>query len=320
MHVRQLGRTNLSVSVVSFGAGPVSGLMTGTDCNRQLATVAAAIKAGINWFDTAPGYGQGSSETNLGRVLAELRASESVQIATKVRIPDDPQEPVADFVRRSVEESLARLRVARVSLLQLHNGLTARRGDAPSSITPADVLGPNGVLSAFRQLQKSGVVGFLGLTGTGQPEALRTVIHSGEFDTVQAPYNLLNPSAGTSAISPSGSTHYGNIFADCLKQRMGVFAIRVFAGGALLGQPPSTHTLKTPYFPLALHQSDLQRAERIRVLLGNQLPMSELAVRFALAHPLVTSAILGLGDPDQVNEIVNSPLDAPLAMSILKFL
>ena len=55
MIVRTLGRTGLRVSAVSFGAGPVSGLMTGTDADLQHATVARAIERGINWFDTAAG-------------------------------------------------------------------------------------------------------------------------------------------------------------------------------------------------------------------------------------------------------------------------
>ena len=72
MQYRTLGRTGINVSVISFGAGPVSGLMTGSDVNAQRDVVAAAIGAGINWFDTAPGYGAGSSETNLGRALSEI--------------------------------------------------------------------------------------------------------------------------------------------------------------------------------------------------------------------------------------------------------
>src|SRR5262245_50430758 len=129
MRYRVLGRTGLDVSVVAFGAGPVSGLMTGDDADPQAATVAAALAAGINWFDTAAGYGYGASETNLGRALANLGAADQVHVATKVRIQVDAAEPIADVVRRSVEASLGRLRLSQVTLLQLHNGLTTRRGE-----------------------------------------------------------------------------------------------------------------------------------------------------------------------------------------------
>src|SRR5690242_12868138 len=103
MRYRVLGRTGIDVSVVAFGAGPVSGLMTGADADLQTATVAAALAVGVNWFDTAAGYGDGASEANLGRALADLRAADRVHVATKVRLPAGASEPTADVVRRSVE-------------------------------------------------------------------------------------------------------------------------------------------------------------------------------------------------------------------------
>ena len=69
MEYKTLGRTGLRVSRVAFGCGPVSGLMTGDNHDLQTEVVRAAMDCGINWFDTAAGYGQGSSERNLGRLL-----------------------------------------------------------------------------------------------------------------------------------------------------------------------------------------------------------------------------------------------------------
>jgi aryl-alcohol dehydrogenase-like predicted oxidoreductase len=307
MIYRALGRTGLRISAIAFGAGPVSGLMTGTDTDAQRAAVTRAIEAGINWFDTAPGYGQGKSEENLGRVLADLGAGE-VHVATKFRLTDDAFANVGDFVRRSVEESLKRLRLSRVTLLQLHNGITRSRGDEPASITPLDVLGP--VSDAFERVRREGLVDHLGLTGTGDPTALREVIHSGHFETVQVPFNILNPSAGLACETP-GEVNYGNIIADCAAKGMGVFAIRVFAGGALVGQPPSAHTLKTPYFPLELYERDQSRAQRLHEKLGDRLPPAELAVRFALTCSGVSSAIVGFGSAQHVEEIAGFRLDAP---------
>lgn len=310
MRYRVLGRTGIHVSVVAFGAGPVSGLMTGTDADLQTATVAAALAAGVNWFDTAAGYGDGASETNLGRVLAELGAADRVHVATKVRLPADATGPVADAVRRSVEASLGRLRLPRVTLLQLHNGLTRRRGDEVASVSPADVLGPGGVLDAFRRMRDEGLVRHLGLTLTGHPDAMREVVRSGGFDAAQVPYNLLNPSAGGPAVA--GEADYGNVTADCAATGTGVFAIRVFAGGALLGEPPGAHTRKTPYFPLALHERDAARAGRVRAAVAGRWPMAEVAVRFALGHPAVASAIVGFGSPAHVAAVAGVPFDEPL--------
>ncbi|HSQ56304.1 MAG TPA: aldo/keto reductase, partial [Gemmata sp.] len=283
---RTLGRTGLRVSAISFGAGPVSGLMTGDDRDLQHATVKRAIDAGINWFDTAAGYGNGKSEANLGRVLEELGAKERVYVATKVRIPADAFTDVAGYVNRSVEESLSRLGLSRVPLLQLHNGITRERGDEPASVAVADVLGPRGIVEAFRELRAAGLVEHFGLTGTGQPDAIRQVIASGEFETIQTPFNILNPSAGQTDAA-AGDSDYGNIFGDCAARGIGVFAIRVFAGGALLNQPPSAHTLRTPFFPLSLYERDLERARRVRERLPKGTSMAEAAVQFALGHPAV---------------------------------
>ncbi len=308
MQYRTLGRTGIKVSAISFGAGPVSGLMTGSDANAQRDVVAAAIEAGINWFDTAPGYGAGRSESNLGRGLSEINSAQPIHIATKVRIPLDSTEPISDLIRRSVDESLQRLRVSSVTLLQLHNGITTGRGDEPSSITPDDILSRSGVADTFDRLRDEGLIRHTGLTGTGQPLAMKAVIRSGRFDTVQTPYNALNPSAGAIAHPRSGErgyddTDYGNILSDCAEMRMGVFAIRVFAAGALLGQAPSVHTLKTPYFPLDLYQRDAARAELLRAELGDGKSMTEFAVRFVLSHSAVSSAIIGFGSPSHVSEL-----------------
>jgi aryl-alcohol dehydrogenase-like predicted oxidoreductase len=98
---------------------------------------------------------------------------------------------------------------------------------------------------------------------------------------------------------------------------MGVFAIRVFAGGALLGQPPGAHTRKTPYFSLALYERDAARADRLRELAGDRRALAELAARFALSHPAVSSAIIGFGSPAHVDELARSKFDAPLPSDVV---
>ena len=84
MLFRQLGSTGLAVSAISFGAGPVSGLLTSmTAVETEQGVIARAIKQGINWFDTAATYGHGRSEANLGTVLAELGPDPPVHVETK---------------------------------------------------------------------------------------------------------------------------------------------------------------------------------------------------------------------------------------------
>jgi aryl-alcohol dehydrogenase-like predicted oxidoreductase len=275
--------------------------MTGDDEAAQVATLRKAIELGINWIDTAAGYGQGKSETSIGRAIRQIPAVDPIHIATKVRLELDQLNDIRGAVRRSVEASLNRLGVSRVMLLQLHNGLTAQRGDEAFTITPSDVLRSGGVLDAFRELRDNGLIQHFGLTGTGQPAAMREVVRSGGFDTMQVPYHLLNPSAAQ--VMPAGfeETDYGNIIADCAAMNMGVFAIRVFAAGALLGQEPSAHTHKTPFFPLDLYLRDRQRASQ----LANGGSLKEAALRFVLDDSRVHSAIIGFGSPDQVEELAS---------------
>jgi aryl-alcohol dehydrogenase-like predicted oxidoreductase len=306
MQYMVLGRTGLTVSRLAFGAGPVSGLMTGDDESAQHETVLRAISLGVNWLDTAAGYGQGKSESSLGRVLQALPSEtrSQVHVATKVRISLTNSESIGSQIRRGIEDSLKRLQVSRVTLLQLHNGITRSENDEPFSITPRDVLEASGVLPAFQQLQREGLVDWIGLTGTGEPESLRTVIRSGSFDTVQLPYNLLNPSAGQDMPADFTERNYGNILADCLQQRMGAFAIRVYAGGALLDQQPSAHTLTTPFFPLDLYHRDAEQARWLSQQAGAE-PLQKKAVRFTLSHPAIHSAIIGFGAPEHVDEAVS---------------
>lgn len=313
MIYRALGRTELKVSHVAFGAGPVSGLMTGGESARQRAVVQRAVECGINWFDTAATYGAGQSEESLGEALDALGVAQQVHLATKVRFMSEDLADVRSHVRRSVRESLQRLRVDRVTLLQLHNSVTAKRGDEPTSITPEDVLGPGGVLEAFQELRSSGEVQFLGLTGIGQPQALAQVIDSGAFDTIQTPYNMLNPSSGRPTPESFSGTNYGDIIARCQRQQMGVFAIRVYAGGALAGNAPSAHTLQTKFFPLNLYEQDVLISARLCDVLGcHRDELTSIGLRYVISHPGISAAIVGMGEPEHVDCALHAIEAGPL--------
>jgi aryl-alcohol dehydrogenase-like predicted oxidoreductase len=298
---RRLGRTGLLVSEISFGAGPVSGLMNGTDSVRQLHVLKTALQYGINWIDTAAGYGNGTSEQSLGAALQELDPQQHIYIATKVRILRASGVSVRQQIENGIAESLHRLRRSHITLLQLHNAVTEHPDQEPFSLTPDEVLAPDGVAAVFAELQHSGIIACCGLTGTGQPAALRQVLHSRRFDTLQIPYNRLNPSAGMRPPPNSSQTDYGNLLDDCQRLDLGAFAIRVLAGGAVAGNPPSAHTLTTPFFPLSLYQQDLQRAQTMTAAegIGEAVPN---AIRFALQHPAVCSAIIGFAAPHEVQE------------------
>lgn len=289
---------------LAFGAGPVSALMTDAAArDGQLTTVQRALALGVDWFDTAATYGNGASEASLGRVLRELGAGSAVRIGTKVRLAADQLGDIPGAVRASVEGSLRRLGVDSVALLQLHNSITRQRGDQPTSITPEDVLRPDGVLNAFEQLRREGLVQHFGLTGLGDEESLDEVLKSGAWATMQVNLNLCEPP--------------GLLIAATLGRRPALLAIRVFAGGALAGKPPSAHTLTTKFFPLPIYERDLRRAEAMRRLLPVDVSLPEAAVRFTVHHARVTSAIIGFSSPEEIEDAARWAANGPLPDEVI---
>jgi aryl-alcohol dehydrogenase-like predicted oxidoreductase len=125
MKYRKLGRTELSVSEIGFGCGNVGGLIIRGSHKEQLEAVELALGLGINYFDTAPSYGNGRSETNLGKVLSELKPN--IVLASKVGISFNQLENIPDTVEQSVEASLDRLQRDHVDILQLHSRIALTR-------------------------------------------------------------------------------------------------------------------------------------------------------------------------------------------------
>src|ERR1041384_2009283 len=120
MQLRVFGRTGMQLSVVGFGGGAVGGFMVRGDPADQERTIARALAAGVNYFDTAVQYGDGESEKNLGRILQELKPADAVG-GTKVRVPASEFGRIAETIMTSLDGSLARLRRERVDIFHLHN-------------------------------------------------------------------------------------------------------------------------------------------------------------------------------------------------------
>src|ERR1700687_2314324 len=133
MQLRVFGRTGMQLSVLGFGCGAVGGIMVRGDPADQERTIARAIAAGVNYFDTAVQYGNGESENNLGRVLQKLKPA-GVVVGTKVRLLPSEFGRIADAVAMSLEGSLARLGLDRVDIFHLHNPITEAGGGLSLSV------------------------------------------------------------------------------------------------------------------------------------------------------------------------------------------
>ena len=302
METGVFGRTGLRLSVLGFGCGAVGGLMVRGDPRDQERTIARAIAAGVNYFDTAVQYGNGESEKNLGRVLQRLKPG-NVAVGTKVRLPSADFGGIADAVAKSLEASLARLRLDRVDIFHLHNAITATGGGEALSVR--QVLGD--VVPAFERLRQQGKTRFLGLTAIGDTAALHQVIDARVFDSAQVVYNMLNPSAAAALPANYPAQDYGRLFDHTRAAGVGVVGIRVLAGGALSGSAERHPIASPPPEPIGSamrYDADIVRARRLMPLVkeGFAASLTEAATRFALSHPAMGTILVGMATPQQFED------------------
>ncbi|MFC2020242.1 aldo/keto reductase [Chloroflexota bacterium] len=323
MEYRILGRTGLRVSEVAFGCGNVGGLLVRGNQQEQLDAVARALELGINYFDTAPLYGNGKSETNLGQVLRQLRPD--VIVATKVGITSDDLKDIKGAVQTSLETSLSRLGRDYVDVLQLHTPISSDGGEAGRrwSVGLRDVLGTNGIAEAFDSVRSQGLVRFIGFTGLGETDALHQVINSERFDLVQSYYNLLNPSAGLAIPSEFAGQDFRQLINLAMQQNMGVVIIRVMAGGALGGEVARTGyaspAVGGAIAPGARYEVDEARAGKLGfVLTGDLSSLPQAAVRFALAHQGVSTVLVGYSNLGQIEEAAGCSGKDPIPDSVME--
>lgn len=191
MEYTVLGKTGARISRIGFG-GAAAGLKNylgrydpEEESSKQeiYRALEIAIENGINYFDTAPGYGNGKSEIMFGHVLQYVNPTK-VFLATKCSAFGDKPQDDFDHVMRSVEGSLKRLKRNYLDLLQLHG----------NSYTEADVsrlLAPHGSIEALEKLKKDGLIRFVGFTTEDNNKGMYDLFDTGRFDTVQMCYNFI---------------------------------------------------------------------------------------------------------------------------------
>jgi len=307
---RPFGRTGLSVSVLGFGCGAVGGLMVRGEPGDQELAVGLALDHGVTFFDTAPAYGDGRSETNLGRVLAKPRPE--ITLATKFSIRPEDRARIPAVIRESLAASLGRLGRSSVDILQLHNSIG---GDRPEALPAEVVLGE--VIPTLQRLQSEGLIRFFGITGVGENEALAKVVDSGGLDSLQVPYNLLNPSNAL----PYRPGMVGADLAQLIRRAdaagTGSIGIRALAGGAISGtterHPIATETVG-PIGTGTDYAADVAAARRFDAVVAatGADSLIEAALRFATGPGGPSLALVGVASVDQLAYAIASVEKGPV--------
>lgn len=184
MQYRTLGKTGLQVSEIGFGTAPagISNYIDAWDAETADAEASVvnalhrAIDLGVNYIDTAPGYGAGRSERWIGKAIAGKR--DRLYLATKTGARD-PQ-----GIRKSVEESLTRLQTDYLDLVQFHGGWY--------DDNDVRAILERGGLETYLRLKEEGKVRFIGFTAEGPSGGVSQLIATDRFDVLQTRYNWLN--------------------------------------------------------------------------------------------------------------------------------
>ncbi len=279
MHYRRLGRTGLQVSEVGYGGAP-AGLRNYIDTWEPDSEAAAeaiertihrAIDLGITYFDTAPSYGQGRSEELFGRGLRGKR--DRVIIATKLQGND------ADAVRRSVEQSLTRLGIEQIDVLQIHGGWYTGE-------QVRDILKPGGVLAGMQTARDEGLVRHLGFTSEGANGAASELIATDAFDVLQICYNVIFQ-------HPYEPSRHAGVIFEAAERDMGVIAMR-----------PLTSGIFQRWLAMVAAEATAQ-VDWHRALLA-----------FVLSNPFLSSAIVGMRSPEEVAANVAASEDRSLRIDL----
>jgi D-threo-aldose 1-dehydrogenase len=276
---KALGRTGLEVTRVGLGCGPLGRQADGS-VNEEvgLATVLAALDAGVRLLDTAPLYLDGVSERLVGRALRERPAlAGQVVVETKVRDRRDFGYS-ADETRRSVEGSLGRLGLDRVDVVYVHDPPADRLGR---------VMAADGAVAALRRLQGEGVVGHVGVA-SNNPWDNAPYVETGEFEAAVVPdaYSLLTQVALERIFPAAQRFGMGVVVATPLER--GLLATGVRAARW------DEHANRR-FTPEALGQVEQIEA----VCARHGVSLLAVALQYVTRHPVVAATIPGARRPEE---------------------
>jgi L-galactose dehydrogenase len=295
MEYRLLGRTGIKVSALSFGASSLGGVFREVDETEAIESVRTALEQGINFIDVSPFYGLTRAEIVLGKALQGISRDKYI-LATKVgRYGSEMKD--FDFspqrVTASVEESLARLGVEHVDLIQAHD---IEFGDLDQIIGQT--------IPALRELQRQGRARFVGVTGLPLA-ALRRVVLAVPVDTVLSYCHYeLNDTALTGLIP-------------MLKQRgVGIISASPLGMGLLSNRgTPSWHPA-----PARVKRACAKAAAHCQ---ARGASIEKLAIQFSLANPDIATTLVGSADPKNMRNNItwaSEPIDRTLLDEVCEIL
>lgn len=356
MRYNEIGSSGIRVSEVSFGAGTGAGLMVNGSIVEQVAAVRTALDAGINHFDTAAFYGYGASEIYLGQALRTAGARDAL-VTSKVAISREflLSGELRRCVRQSVEQSLSRLRREAIDFLLLHNAThrtrapydPARESERVArimnnyipAVTAEDLLREGGILEEVDKLVAEGKVRLFGLSGQdNDPAVLKSLIAGRRISLFNQTYSLLNPSAGfpmaRAGRQVSGEfvesqrelyIEFDDVIETARAAGVGVSVISAMAAGVLTdaaarGDPPAPVSRRANRFPFqGQFDRQLSIARRFQsVASAAGMTLAELAIRFVLSTPGVTTLVAGVSSAAQVAEVVRYCERPPLTEEVLQ--
>ena len=267
MNYKALGNSYLKISEVSFGC-----MSIGQDESVAIPLIRRAFDLGINYFDTADLYDKGQNEIILGKALDGIR--DQVVIATKVgnRWREDGSgwdwNPRKSYILSAVEASLKRLQTDHIDLYQLHGGTID---------DPIDE-----IIETFESLVQAGKIRYYGISSI-RPNVIREYARRSNIISVMMQYSLLDRRPEISCLP-------------LLEQRnIGVLARGSVAKGLLIDKPAE------PYLDYTAEQVQ-QAREAIAFASGPQRLPSQTAIQYVLKHPAITSAVVGIRTPQQLEE------------------
>lgn len=308
MQTRRLSSSGPAVSEIGFGGWAIGGQWGPQSDDDSLASLHAAIDGGVNFIDTAAGYGDGHSEKLIARLLQDR--PEEIVVATKTPPDAGPWPPSpycrwqdrysAAYLRENVESRLRNLGTERIDVLQLHTWTRAWNDD------PQPLL-------VLRQLRDEGKIGLIGVSTPEQDQdCVVQLMRDGLVDVVQIIFNLFQQEPAAQLLPVAAETGTGVIVRVALDE------------GVLTGKYDADKQFPEDDFRRSYFAGDrmARTAERVDEIasdiqeLESSWSLADVAIKFVLERPEVSSVIVGMRNIEQVSSNLRvsdrKPLPKPL--------